>query len=159
MNDDLIDLEFTYITPATVNVATPRRHRHEWYTYQNDGRDWTACRSCGKVKDVAVTRRSRNNRKRGGTWENECAHLLGGRRVGQLNLPWDVEVEGFARVQTKVLDRWPSLNSVVSWLDAIPAGRELRIVALKDTPGPGHPARRLVVMDADEFAAWHGTPR
>ena len=42
------------------------------------------------------------------------------------------------------------------WLDAIPAGPELRAVTLADTPGPGGRTRRLIVMDLAEFAAFHG---
>lgn len=103
-----------------------------------------------------ASRRSRNNRKRGGAWEREAAEDIGGRRMGQLNLPWDVEVPGYARIQTKQLDRWPSLAKVGEWLDAIDQGDHLRMVALKDTPGPGRKARRLVVMDWDEFCRWHG---
>jgi len=29
-------------------------------------------------------------------------------------------------------------------------------VTLADTPGPGGRTRRLIVMDLESFAAWHG---
>lgn len=111
---------------------------------------------CGTVRNAAVSRRSKNNRARGGSWEREFAELVGGRRMGQLNLPWDVEVSGYLRAQTKQLDRWPSLAAVIAMLDAIPVGAELRAVALKDTPGTGHRPRRLLIVDASEYASWHG---
>ena len=49
-----------------------------------------------------------------------------------------------------------SLAKVIEWLDAIPAGPELRAVTLADTPGSGGRTRRLIVMDLAEYAAWHG---
>ena len=47
-------------------------------------------------------------------------------------------------------------NAEVAWLDAIPAGPELRAVTLADTPGPGGRTRRLIVLDLGEFSRWHG---
>ena len=76
--------------------------------------------------------------------------------MGQLNLPHDVEVAGYARIQTKVLDRWPSLTKILGWMDDMGTGDELRIVALRDTPGPGGKARKVAVIDWDEYCRWHG---
>lgn len=131
MTDDL----WTPLTPPTVNVTTRRAK---------------------PTPDPARQRRNRNNRSRGGVEEREVAALLGGRKVGQLGLPWDVEVPGYARVQCKKLNRWPSLARVIEWLDAMGAGDELRAVTIADTPGGGVKTRRLIVMDAAEFARWHG---
>ena len=103
-----------------------------------------------------ASRRSRNNRKRGSQEEAHVAAVMGGRKVGQLNLPWDVEVPGYARIQCKKLDRWPSLTRVLEWLDAMPAGTEMRVVTIADTPGPGKLTRRIAVLDLDDLAAWHG---
>ena len=152
------------IAPATPNVSTKRRHRHMWVvrvlttSLMAPGISGTRieCASCAAIRNPAVSRRARNNRKRGGSWEREFAAMMGGIREGQLNLPHDVRVPDYLRAQTKQLDRWPSLNAVLDMLDAIPAGRDLRAVALKDTPGAGHRPRRIVILDADEYAAWHG---
>jgi hypothetical protein len=156
------DLPFTIPDP---DPTRPQRkpakcRRHRWATFHNDYYSdgpltETRCDRCGKVKDQEGSKRGRNNRKRGTSDELAVAVLLGGRKVGPLGLPWDVEVEGYLRAQCKKLARWPSLNEVVTWLDAIPAGPELRAVTLADTPGGGK-VRRLIVMDAAEFAAWHG---
>lgn len=131
----------------------PKCRRHSWITYLGAE---PSCSRCGKLRDHAVSRRSRNNRSRGNRDELAVARILGGRKVGELGLPWDVELEGYARIQCKRLDRWPSLAKVIEWLDAIPAGPELRAVTLADTPGGGGKVRRLIVMDLAEFAAWHG---
>jgi len=135
--------------------AAPARkcYRH---MYILDHESMWACERCGRLRDAAVSRRSRNNRSRGNRDELTVARILGGRKVGELLLPWDVEIPGYARIQCKRLDRWPSLAKVVTWLDAIPAGPELRAVTLADTPGSGGTTRRLIVMDLDEYAAFHG---
>ena len=113
-----------------------------------------SCLRCGRLKDHAASRRGRSNRKRGVSDELAVARILGGRKVGPLGHPWDVELPGYARIQCKKLSRWPSLNEVVAWLDAIPAGPELRAVTLADAPGHGR-VRRLIVMDLEEYARWH----
>jgi hypothetical protein len=160
------DLPFLSPTPdPTRPERKPAKcRRHRWVTYRNDyyadlDRIETRCDRCGKTKDQAGSKRGRNNRKRGTSDELAVARLLGGEKVGPLGLPWDVTVPGYARIQCKKLARWPSLAEVVKWLDAIPAGPELRAVTLADTPGPGGRTRRLIVMDAAEFAAWHGKER
>ena len=144
--------------------AAPARkcYRHDWNANGvSTFADGTAvneptCRRCGAVKDAVVSRRSRNNRKRGVSDELAVANLLGGRKIGPLGYTWDVEVPGYLRAQCKKLAAWPSVNEIVRWLDAIPAGPELRAVTLADTPGPGGRTRRLIVMDLESFAAWHG---
>ena len=118
--------------------------------------DRVRCIRCGHLKDAAASRRGRNNRKRGNSDELEVARILGGRKVGPLGHSWDVEIEGYLRAQCKRLDRWPSVAQILEWLDAIPAGPELRAVTLADTPGPGKRARRVIVFDLAEFAGWHG---
>lgn len=117
--------------------------------------DGTKCGSCDHVFDPARQRTGRNNRKRGNKAELTSARLLGGRKMGPLGLPWDVELEGYMRLQIKKLVIWPSLEKVTSWMDAIPIGREMRAVALIE---PGRGGRQLLVLDLAEFARWHGDP-
>ena len=153
MTDDLFD------APAgpRPGAAPPRRcYRHSWVRYSNEDRDWSACGRCGKVLDWTASRRNKNNGKRGRSDELTVARILGGNKLGQLGLPWDVEIPGYLRVQCKKLDTWPSLAKVIEWLDAIPAGHELRAVSLADTPGAGGRTRRLIVMELSEFASFHG---
>ena len=149
MTDDL----WTPLTPATPTGARRKPHRHRWSL---DGIPMAACASCGKPRDPSTSRRGRNNRKRGTGFELVVARQLGGRKVGPLGHPWDVEVEGYSRVQVKLLDSWPSVHAMLAMLDAIPAGRELRLVVVGDTPGGSRRRRAIVLMDLDEYAAWHG---
>ena len=142
--------------PFTIPPADPTRPerlsrkcgRHAWYG--------SSCSRCGRVRDATVSRRNRNNGKRGRSDELRVARILGGNKLGQLGLPWDVEIPGYLRVQCKQLDSWPSIAKVLEWLDAIPVGRDLRAVTLADTPGPGGRTRRLIVLDLEEYARWHG---
>lgn len=140
----------------------PRKcRRHDWtlnHTFYGNETDIDIhrCTRCGEVRDETTVKRNRNNKKRGTSDEAKVAAILGGRKVGPMGWPWDVEVGSWMRAQCKQLDRWPSLNQVVAWLDAIPAGDYMRAVTLADTPGAGRKTRRLIVIDLDEFVLHHG---
>lgn len=148
----LDDLDLMDATTPANHGAQRRRCKH---TFAATGE----CLWCGHHRDGATARRGRNNRSRGNRDELTVARILGGSKVGELGLPWDVVVPGYLRVQAKKLGRWPSIAQVTEWLDAIPAEPELRAVALADTPGPGGRTRRLLVVDLEEFARWHGRTR
>jgi hypothetical protein len=153
------DLPFTLPDPdPTRPERKPAKcRRHQWCAYLgNDLEAHEVCYRCNTRRDLVLSKRGRNNRKRGTSDELAVARILGGSKVGPLGLPWDVVMDGYLRVQCKRLDKWPSLNAVVAWLDAIPAGPELRAVTLADTPGPGGRTRRLIVLDLEEYARWHG---
>ena len=151
--DDLFDAP----SGPRPGAAPPRKcYRHMYIVRTIDHETVWACERCGKHRDDAVSRRSRNNGKRGRSDELRVARILGGNKLGQLGLPWDVEIPGYLRVQCKQLDSWPSIAKVIEWLDAIPGGHELRAVSLADTPGPGGRTRRLIVMELEEYARWHG---
>ena len=153
MTDDLFDAP----DGPRPGAAPPRKcRRHTYLLRYIDHETVWACERCGKHRDAAVSRRSRNNGRRGRSDELTVARILGGNKLGQLQLPWDVEIPGYLRVQCKKLATWPSIAKVIEWLDAIPAGHELRAVSLADTPGPGGRTRRLIVMDLEEYARWHG---
>jgi hypothetical protein len=134
----------------------PRPCKHPKWRRTIDATGARLCGSCGHAFDPAIARRGRNNRARGGREEKAVAALLGGRKVGPLCLPHDVELPGYMRIQVKQLDRWPSLARVVGWLDAMQPGADVRGVTVADTPGPGGRTRRLLIVDLDEFARWNG---
>lgn len=108
------------------------------------------------MPDPTASRRNRNNRKRGTSAELDVARMLGGRKVGPLGQPWDVEMPGYARLQVKKLATLPSLNQIARWLDAIPPTPELRGVVVVEAAGKGHRGRSFIIMHADEYARWHG---
>ena len=158
----LFELENTAPRPGAAPARKCQRHVWRMTDYASpDSRvvEWRAeCLRCGTIRDDVTSRRNRNNRRRGVGDELAVARILGGRKVGPLGHPWDVEIPGYLRAQAKKLTTWPSLAKVIEWLDAIPAGPELRAVTLADAPGHGK-VRRLIVMDLEEFARWHGGDR
>ena len=95
-------------------------------------------------------------RKRGLDEELVIARRLGGRKMGAMNLPWDVEVPGWMRVQVKKLRTLPSLNAVIAWLDEMPKGEDIRAVSVTTTPGAGHKVKRVLIVYLDEYEDWYG---
>jgi len=150
------ELPFTLPDPDPTRPEHPSRkcYRHDWAQGYHD--EVATCRRCGAVRDPEKARRGRNNGRRGRSDELKVARILGANKLGQLGLPWAVEIPGYLRAQCKQLDSWPSVNQILEWLDAIPAGHELRAVTLADTPGAGGRTRRVIVMDLEEYARWHG---
>lgn len=106
--------------------------------------------------DPTRQRRNRGNRNRGATFEREVARVLGGRRVGPLLLPWDVEVPGYMRVQTKYVATLPSIPAALAWLAAIPSEPELRAVAIGNAAGRGTRGARVILAELGEYERWHG---
>jgi hypothetical protein len=146
-------------TPARPALAPARQcRRHEWTWAGPTPEDGERCRFCGRQRDVALSRRGRTNRARGNREELTVARLIGGEKVGPLGHPWDVSLPGYMRLQIKKLAKWPSLAAVLTWMNAIPVGQEMRAVAIVEAAGQGRKPRRLLVLDLDEFARWHGDP-
>ena len=127
---------------------------HRWMPVPWPGREervhWE-CQVCFEIRDEVKSRMGRNNRRRGTAAELDVARLVGGRKVGPLGLPWDVEVGTF-RLQVRDLSVPPSLRRVVKALDAI-----------RDAPGegtagyvwiePGRGGEQLVIMRLKDWVA------
>lgn len=155
-----IDAALAGTTPEPVTAtttATPRKCRHEWYTAVPSVPPIVACRLCAVVRDDTRSRRGRNNRKRGNAAELDVARGVGGRKVGPLGHPWDVEMPGYARLQVKKLATPPSLRFICDELARIARapGEEM--------PGfvwiePGRDGERLVVFRLRDFTERHGLP-
>lgn len=114
------------------------------------------CELCGRTVDAVATRRNRNNRSRGGKAELVIAKELGGRKVGPLGLPWDVEWAA-TRLQVKKLAKRPSRNSVAGLIEAIPfSADQLRGFVWIEAAGQGKRGIREASFSANEWAMWHG---
>jgi hypothetical protein len=151
MTDDLFA-----VTPDPSRPARPSRpcRRHSWYGYHNDGRDWTACLRCGRVRDDVTARRGRTNRSRGNAIERDVAKALGMRRVGQYGGPDDARGSLFA-AQVKSGKSYP--ERLHTWLKAVPVDAgQVAILVITDAPGPGHRRRGLVVLDLADWRDLHG---
>jgi hypothetical protein len=165
MTDDMARLPMHHPdeSPATRNGAAGRKpcRRHEW-DIADGGGDLPPvyqCVHCSALRDPAASRRGRTNRSRGNRAELDVARSIpGGRKMGPLGLPWDVEVGTYARLQCKKLATRPSSNAIRKLIEAIPAtGDRLRGFVWVEAAGQGKRGQRLVWFLAREFAAWHGT--
>ncbi len=149
------DLPFDYPAESRPALARAKPHRHRWVKYfVNDVEVGTCCQSCSQVQDPVASRRGRNNRKRGNASELDVARAVGGRKMGPLGLPWDVEMTGYARLQVKKLATAPSLRFVAGELARIGSGGPLMsgFVWIE----PGRNGERLIVFRLADFAARHG---
>ena len=147
------DLEWSQPVDDPTRPERPHR-RHVWITISDTVTDQTITRcSCGRIKDEAASRRGRTNRQRGNREELTVARKIGGRKMGPLGLPWDVEMPGYARLQVKKLASAPSLRFVAAELARIGSGAEM--------PGfvwiePGRGGEALIVFRLADFAERHG---
>lgn len=147
-------------TTAATGVGVARKcRRHEWAIVPNmraeatDGADTFRCRRCLVIRDAARARLGRNNRKRGNAEELTVARRVGGRKVGPLGQPWDVEMPGYARLQVRKYATPESLRKIAAELARIGSGAEM--------PGyvwvePGRGGERLIVFRLADFAERHG---
>jgi hypothetical protein len=138
--------------PPTANGAKGAKpcRRHDWYA--------NACRRCGVMENPTTSRRGRTNRSRGNRAELDVARSIpGGRKMGPLGLPWDVEVGDYARLQVKKLIHPPSPAEIARLIRAIPdTGDRLRGFVWIEAAGQGKRGKRTVWFLAAEFTQWHG---
>ena len=139
---------------------TPKPHRHHWVTWTTSTNDaepiivqQIECSRCGKVKDEAASRRARNNRKRGLRIQRDRVTTLGGRNLAG-NSPNLDGVGALFRYEHKSGAAFP--ERAWRWLKGIPllAG-QVGVLIVTDTPGAGHRARSVVVVDYDDWKALH----
>jgi hypothetical protein len=158
-----IDAALATVPPATetaTSTATVRKCRpHDWAVmrFEDATRDGFYCLRCGKPQDPIASRRSRNNGKRGRAAELTAARAVGGRKVGPLGHPWDVEMPGYARLQVRKYATPESMRAIAAELARIARapGQEM--------PGyiwiePGRGGQRLIVFRLADFADRHGVP-
>lgn len=151
-SEGLDDLPFTYERePAQPFPPTPRKCGHP--KYRRTKADGIESCSCGHVFDPANQRRGRTNRARGNAEELTVARRVGGRKMGPVGLPWDVEMPGYARLQVRKYANPQSLRRIAAELDRIGYGPEM--------PGyvwiePGRQPIKLIIFALDPYADRHG---
>ncbi len=148
--DDL-DL-FSRPSADAVMEQPPRKCRHPRDRRYPTPDGWE-CRGCGHTASRAAIRAGRNSRKRGNAAELSAAKRIGGRKMGPLGLPWDVEMPGYARLQVRKYLNPESLRKIAAELSRIGSGAEM--------PGyiwiePGRGGEKLIVFRLDDFAERHG---
>jgi len=166
----LADLPVTPPTLAGAHGKPAKCRRHVWvadYTsvmekYVNGvyvglvGTPAPRCSRCGAVRDEARSRRGRNARKRGNGLQAKAAKAAGIANIGALGLPEDAgKSTDWLVLQVKSGLGYP--KNLDRWLRALTAtADQLRGVVYVETPGPGRKAKRLIVLDYEEFLAWFG---
>ncbi len=148
MTDDILEA-----LGAQRTDAAKSRHRHSYQQWTPEG---IACR-CGAVKDPAATRKGRNNRKRGNTFEVTVARklkrVLVTYRKGQYGGKTDVD-SPLAVIQCKkVASLFPTrINALLREVEAEATADQYPMVALSNVPGAGGTTQELIVMDLNDFA-------
>jgi hypothetical protein len=86
--------------------------------------------------------------------EREVASALGGVRLGQYGTLTDVQTPLYD-IQVKTGSRFPGwLHDILTAMT--PSATRRRVIALFDSPGPGHARRGLVVELWEDWADEHG---
>lgn len=127
-------------------AAPPRKcRRHDWMlTRRFEMPIRYECLRCGKPKDPAVSRRSKNNRNRGLSIQREVAAALEMEHIPG-NGPADARDPRFI-AEIKSGPSWYSVR-VEAELDNLPTtGDRLPIFVAASTPGPGKGRRRTYVQ-------------
>jgi len=155
-------------TPATRNGAVGRKcRRHSWTHIviaagvTLDGMagpvDEHRC-SCGAVRDPVASRRGRTSSQRGKSIQRKRIEGLGGLNLAGNNPNLD-GIGVLFRYESKSGQNFP--ERPWRWLKGIvtPAG-QIGVLIITDTPGSGHRARSVVLVDYDDWQDLHGeTPR
>ncbi len=159
--------ELPFLVPDDAPVVeTPRKHRHVWGPRTGEGRlhalaaakNWddggAVCVMCGRERDEAKARMGRNNRKRGNAIQRQRIVGLGGRNLAGNNPNLDGLGLAF-RYESKSGGSFP--ERLWRWLKGIgvEAG-QTGVLIVTDTPGPGHRARSVVIVDYDDWRDLHG---
>jgi len=159
------------VTPPTLAGAhgkPAKCRRHSWVIIANALNQDAAlhslpmpdrrliCTRCGMVQDPERSRRGRNARKRGNGLQAKAAKAAGIANIGALGLPEDAgKSTDWLVLQVKSGLGYP--KNLDRWLRALTAtAGQLRGVVYVETPGPGRKAKRLIVLDYEEFLAWFG---
>ena len=99
MTDNLPGFDAT--TEPSYTGANGRACSHHYVRAYVDGvLTGRVCDHCGRPRDETVARRNRGNRKRGDRHELAVARTYGGRKIGKLGGPVDIE-GSWAKVQVK----------------------------------------------------------
>lgn len=151
------DLPFDYGVEPRAPLARPpkvRRHKHQWCSGCVEVGVASHCTvsGCGIFQDDPRIKRGRANRSRGNREELTVARAIGGRKVGPLGHPWDVEMPGYSRLQVKKLKNPPSLRAIGESLTFGTGDMMAGFIWVE----PGRGGEQLIVFRLKDFASRHG---
>jgi len=132
----------------------PKCRRHQWAKEDTVMGVLYRCISCNALRNPAASRRGRLNKNRGNSIEREMGKRLGLKRVGQFGGPDDLSGEKFA---AQVKSGGYFSERQWRWLKAVPVNADqTALLVITDTPGPGKRRRAMVMLDLEDWLAWHG---
>jgi len=136
--------------PWTTGDGKCRRHE-----YADDG----SCRSCGAVRSPEVSRRAKNNDRRGKAKERAWCRRLALEHTGQYGGAADGANAMFVgQLKTRQTGSFPGwMSDELDKLAALATGKT-PILGIVEAPGPGKRERRLVVLDEADWLALHVEP-
>lgn len=137
---------------AATSAATGLRcGRHRWLLRFN-GDD--VCARCGRIKDPVTSRKGRNNRGRGLSIQRAVLARMGLRHIPGSQLI-DGDNDGFtAEVKSGARFSGADWHEIAKQRQV--CGTRMPMLVKVETPGPGHRARGLVVVDLDDWIRWYG---
>ena len=117
----------------------PRCRRHVWMMrspVSDSVTELDFCAKCGTNRNQALSKRGRNNRRRGNSRELSVARKYGGEKVGQLGLPEDIRGDEY-RTQVKTHQRLAPTEwrKAFAALEAVTDGRTPRLIVRFLQPG------------------------
>ena len=140
-------------TPTGAKGAKPCA-RHSWELRHDADAAWTQCARCGKLADSESRRRGRTNASRGKRIQRKRIEGLGGTNLAGNNPNLD-GIGTLFRYESKSGGAFS--ERYWRWLRGIPKGAtQVGVLIVTDTPGRGHRARSIVVVDYDDWSDLHG---
>lgn len=142
--------------PPTLTTVTDRKcTRHRWVRYDiGNGHDGFECSRCGKVQDLALSRRGKQSRNYGNRAELKAARLYGGEKIGAAGGPVDIRGKDFD-TQVKTHRRLPPLEWTKSFA-AMSQGNRCPRMLLRFVGPAGVAPKDYFVFQADDFLSWFG---
>jgi hypothetical protein len=126
-----------------------RRHDYRVWTDENPS-GYFRCIKCGREQDPSLSKRGRNNRKRGNSHELSVARKYGGEKVGPLGLPEDIRGAEY-RTQVKTHQRLAPTEwrKAFAALEATPDNRTPRLIVRFLQPGV--PADDYIIVRGSDW--------
>jgi hypothetical protein len=114
----------------------------------------TTCIRCGRLQDLALSRRGKQSRNYGNRAELKAANKYGGTKIGAAGGPVDIRGKDFA-TQMKT-HRRPVPSEWRKVFAAMGQENRCRRLLLRFVQGPGVAPADFFVFQADDFLDWFG---
>jgi hypothetical protein len=114
----------------------------------------TTCIRCGRLQDLALSRRGKQSRNYGNRAELKAANKYGGTKIGAAGGPVDIRGKDFA-TQMKTHRRLPPKEWTTVFAKMAQEQRCPRLL-MRFVMGSGVPPKDYFVFEAEAFREWFG---